>query len=116
MRAFVTGAAGFVGRHLVPRLTGAGYEVVATDREVDVADATAVEAAVAAARPDLVVHLAAVSSVPESLRDPLMTYRVNFLGALSILEAAVSGAPGARVILVGSADAYGSASPEAPLH
>ena len=97
----------------MPRLARGGYEVVATDREVDVSDASAVETAFAAARPDLVIHLAAVSSVPESLLDPNRTYRVNFLGARSILEAATRAAPAARVVLVGSADPYGSAGPGA---
>jgi nucleoside-diphosphate-sugar epimerase len=113
VRAFVTGSAGFVGRHLVPRLAADGYEVVATDREVDVADCSATESAVTAARPDLVIHLAAVSSVPESLLDPGRTYRVNYLGTRSILEATAGVAPDARVLLVGSADPYGSVAPGA---
>ena len=59
MRVFVTGASGFVGRHLVPHLRARGHEVVATDRELDVSDAAAVAAFVARARPDAIVHLAA---------------------------------------------------------
>lgn len=122
MQAFLTGAAGFVGGHLIPRLEGAGYRVVATDRELDVADAGAVEAALGRVRPELIVHLAAVSSVSSSQRDPGLTYRVNYLGALSVLEGARRQVPGARVLLVGSGDVYGSAAPgdapfdeEAPL-
>jgi GDP-4-dehydro-6-deoxy-D-mannose reductase len=114
VRAFVTGAAGFVGRQLVPRLEAEGYAVTGSDRELDVADAAALEAAVARARPELLVHLAAVSSVPASRREPELTWRVNYLGARNLLEAAARKAPGARVILVCSGDEYGPAAPGAP--
>ncbi len=103
-----------MGRHLVPRLKRAGYEVVATDIELEVSDASAVEAAVASAAPALLVHLAAVSFVPESRAEPERTYRVNFLGARAVLEAAARAAPGARVLLACSADQYGSAPPGEP--
>jgi GDP-4-dehydro-6-deoxy-D-mannose reductase len=114
VRALVTGAAGFVGGHLVPALQSAGWQVTATDRELDVADAGAVAARVAALGPDLIVHLAAVSSVPASRSEPDLTYRVNFLGTRAVLEAAARGAPGARVLLAGSGDQYGAARPGSP--
>jgi len=114
VRVFVTGAEGFVGGHLLPRLESDGHDVVATDRELDVGDAAAVDAFVAKLRPDAIVHLAAVSSVPESRREPTLTYRVNFLGTRSILAAATRHAPDSRVLLVGSSDEYGSAEPDAP--
>jgi GDP-4-dehydro-6-deoxy-D-mannose reductase len=109
VRALVTGAGGFVGGHLVPRLRADGHEVVATDRELDVCDAAAVADRVAALRPDVIVHLAALSSVAASWRDPAATYRINYLGSRSVLRAAA----GARVLWIGSADEYGSASPGA---
>ena len=114
MHALVTGAAGFVGRRLVPRLEGAGWEVTAHDRELDVSDAVAVEALVERLRPGLIVHLAAVTSVPESRSTPGHTFAVNYLGTHSVLEAALRAAPEARVLLVGTSDAYGSAPPGSP--
>jgi nucleoside-diphosphate-sugar epimerase len=60
VRALVTGAGGFVGRHLTDRLRRDGWEVVAlTRREVDLTDPVAATAAVRAAEPDVVFSLAA---------------------------------------------------------
>lgn len=114
MRALVTGAAGFVGGHLLPALERSGYETIGTDRELDVSDAGAVSERIAAARPDLVIHLAAVSAVPESRREPERAFRVNFVGARSVLEAVAQRAPQARLLLVGSGDEYGVGGPDSP--
>ena len=114
MRVFVTGASGFVGRHLVPHLRARGHEVVATDRELDASDAAAVAEFVARTGPDAIVHLAGVSSVAAARQDPALAFRVNFLGAHALLEATARHAPRARLLLVGTGDAYGSAPPGAP--
>ena len=113
MRVLVTGAGGFVGGHLVPRLSAEGHDVIATDRDLDVADAAAVAAAVERLRPGAIVHLAAQSSVVASWRDPELTYRVNYLGTRSVLTAAAAHAEPIRVLLVSSAVLYGSKPPGA---
>lgn len=110
MRIWISGARGFVGSWLVPRLEAAGHAVIAVDREVDLVDAAAVSASIAAARPDAIVHLAALASVAASIGEPAATARVNTLGALHVLRATARHAPRARVLLVGSGEVYGAAS------
>lgn len=113
MQALVTGAAGFVGRHLIPRLEAAGWQIHAVDRELDVCDAAAVETCVADLAPQAIAHLAAQSSVAQSLGDPEASARVNYLGARNLLEAARRRAPRTRVLLIGSGEQYGPAAPGA---
>jgi GDP-4-dehydro-6-deoxy-D-mannose reductase len=142
LRIGITGVAGFVGRHLVralaaepggelhggDRLDGDAIgrdpglgPLLASYRPLEVDDAGALAAWAREIRPDAVVHLAAQASAADSLRDPAATYRVNALGTLHLLEAVRAEAPSAAVLVVGSADVYGSGAPgerlreEAPL-
>ena len=110
----VTGSRGFVGGHLVPRLEERGFRPLGTDREdLDVTDSEAVAAIVASERPDAIVHLAALSSVGAARIDPRQAFRVNFAGARNLLAAVSRHAPRARVLLVGSGEAYGPLAAEA---
>jgi len=111
VRVLVTGASGFVGRHLVPRLAQAGFSVTSTDRELDVTDTGAVDRFIDELAPDAIVHLAAQSSVQASFRAPELTYRVNYLGSRNLLEAALRRRPATRFLLVSTSDIYGSAEP-----
>ncbi len=122
MRVLVIGADGFVGRHLERFLSGAGDDVLSIygpqtgsgpqdDRVVDVRDGAAVHRAVERARPDAIVHLAAVSSVAHSHAEPELTFHVNALGALHACMALKACAPGARLLLVASGEVYGSVAP-----
>ncbi|MGH8999809.1 MAG: NAD-dependent epimerase/dehydratase family protein, partial [Acidimicrobiia bacterium] len=111
MRALVTGAAGFAGTALVAHLRSCGDDVVALDRGCDVTDPDAVRAAVDAARPEAVYHLAALSHVGDSWSSPNEVFRTNAEGALNVLRAATA-AGVERVLVVGSADEYGAVRPE----
>ena len=111
MRVFVTGAGGFVGRRLLPALEAAGHEAIGADREIDVTEADALARALASIAPDAVVHLAAMSSVALSLREPAECYRLNFLGTRALLGAVERETPAARVLLIGSADQYAPSAP-----
>lgn len=106
MRVFVTGATGFVGPHLCAHLTACGDEVTAADERFDVTDAAAVAAAIGAAAPEVVYHLAARADVAASWRDPGATLLVNAIGTQHVLDGARA-AGARRVLVVGSAEEYG---------
>ena len=119
MRVLVTGANGFVGRHLCKYLRDCGDAVVAgqgppasprSDGEVaiDLTDGESVRAAVEVARPDAIIHLAGLSSVAKSHEDPARVFAVNTLGAVNLLSAVRRGAPNTRVVLIGSGEMYGA--------
>lgn len=125
-RAFVTGLTGFTGRYMAERLQAAGYDVWGTVAPgtprpadpafahctllpVDLLDAEAMRAAVADARPDAVVHLAARAHVAQD--EPSQTYAVNIVGTRNLL-AALAGLdrrPSA-VLLASSANVYGNST------
>jgi UDP-glucose 4-epimerase len=101
MRAIVTGGAGFIGSHVAEALAARGDEVHVLDdlstgrrenvpagAELHVGDIREADAAFAAARPELVFHLAAQASVSVSVARPTFDAEVNVLGTVAILEAA----------------------------
>ena len=112
--ALVTGALGFVGRHLVEHLRAHGDEVVECDRSadgLDITDADAVRRRFATVRPDVVYHLAGWADVGGSWQAPVEAFRVNAEGTLNVLSAALE-AGVERVLAVSSADVYGIVSPD----
>jgi GDP-4-dehydro-6-deoxy-D-mannose reductase len=110
MRALVTGANGFAGRHTVERLRAAGVETHAFAG--DIRDPDVCREQVRVTRPDAVLHLAAISSVADAWRSPEVVTDVNVGGTRNLLAAVAGGAPEARFVLVSSGEVYG-AVPEA---
>lgn len=135
MRLLITGVAGFVGRHFLRAIATEGApdahgadrapldaapdapdtpdteelkSGLKSYRTLDVSDPAAVAACVREVKPDQVLHLAAQASGAISLTNPAETYRVNAMGAAHLLEAVRLEAPKATVLIVGSADVYGS--------
>ena len=132
MRAFITGADGFVGQWLVRELQDAGYEVHGGSRaarmplrtldpvranamqwhRIDLSEPESLQTAVRTSRPDAIFHLAAQSNVPASIADPADTFEVNLLGTVRLLDAVRREAPDAMLVVAGSAEVYGAADPE----
>jgi GDP-4-dehydro-6-deoxy-D-mannose reductase len=117
-RVLVTGANGFVGGYLCPHLAQNGYEVSCgvsgspvqsfASRDFNLSDAASVDALVQwAAKPDIIVHLAAIAYIPEAAKSPAGVMDINLLGTIRVLEAVRNHTPGTRVLFVGSGDAYG---------
>jgi GDP-4-dehydro-6-deoxy-D-mannose reductase len=94
-------------------LQDAGHDTHGADREVDVREPAAIEAALARHAPDAVIHLAAMSSVAQSWEQPELCYQLNFVGTRNLLRAVARRCPEARVLLIGSADQYSATSPAA---
>src|SRR5262249_6978782 len=83
-----------------------------TFHEGDIEDPFAVAAAVRAAAPDRVYHLAAQSYPSASWDAPITTLRTNVEGTLNMLEAVRAYTPAARVHIAGSSAEYGFVTPE----
>jgi len=119
LRVLITGASGLAGGYLARACVAAGDEVVGLSRQgraaegagagraVDVRDAAAVRGAVGDAAPQVVYHLAALSSVGRSWEDPAETLQTNVLSSVHLLEALRLEAPAARVVWVSSCEVYG---------
>ena len=80
---------------------GSGME---QERAIDVRDAEGVRAALREERPEVVLHLAAQPMVRRSLRDPAMTYAVNVLGTVNVLEAVRLQPGDVRAVVVVTSD------------
>jgi len=107
----LTGAGGFTGRYLRRALESRGYKVASLQVEgpnpCDLTDLAATELAVRHARPDAVVHLAAVSFVGHD--DPGEFYRVNVFGTLNLLQSLAGlDRPPRKILIASSGNVYGT--------
>jgi dTDP-4-dehydrorhamnose reductase len=89
MRLLITGAAGMLGQDLAAAAKSAGYEVLAASAaDLDITDSAAVQKALAAARPDVVVNCAAWTNVDGAESAPEGALEVNGAGAGNVARAA----------------------------
>lgn len=126
-RVLITGISGFAGSHLAEMLSGRA-EVWGTCLDdnfenisgvpglklvrCDLLDPAMVEAALEQARPDEIFHLAGQSVPSLSFGAPAETLKINIFSTLNLFEAALSKAPGAVIVNIGSGDEYGEVLPE----
>lgn len=122
----ITGGAGFVGQHLLAELQREqpSWRLVVWDRnvdrlpssveahEVDVTQPATYQEHLQSLQPTWVVHLAALASVPHSLKDPSLVTTVNVTASVQLLETLIAVSPATKFFAVSSADIYGAAIPE----
>ena len=115
MKSLITGINGFVGAHLKGHLLEKGFEVHGTDISsgknvdyvLDITDQQAVNKMMLRLNPDYIFHLAAQSSVKLSFTKPELTMNINVNGTKNLLDSIKKNFPGARILIVSSADIYG---------
>jgi CDP-glucose 4,6-dehydratase len=84
-RVFITGAEGFKGTWLVKWLLKMG-STVRTSRDFDLCDKESFMKLLSKFQPEIVIHLAAVTTVQEAFENPIEAYRTNVFGTLTLLE------------------------------
>jgi UDP-glucose 4-epimerase len=114
MPVLVTGATGFIGSHLLRRLSGLGADVHVASRQpqpdhagpawhsVDLTDAEACLELIATVSPKVVFHLASAATGAREVEVVLPLMAANQVAAVNLLTAVAKSAPNARVVLAGS--------------
>ncbi len=126
MKTLVTGCNGFVGRHAMAVLKRAGHEVIGSDiaspaggfsshLPLDVRDPDSIAYVLSEVHPDAILHLGGIAFVPLGWTQPQRVFQVNTVGTLNLLDAVRQHAPATRVLVVTSAEVYGSHPAPAPL-
>ena len=132
MKALIIGAAGFVGSYLIEHLSNTyDWEIHATKLEseilasntavihnLDLMNASEINALLQKTKPDYIFHLAAQSSVALSWKNPSLTVDINIKGTLNLLDSIRSISDyNPKVLLIGSGEEYGYILPdETPVH
>jgi len=125
LRVLISGATGFVGKHLISFLASADYEIFGTsfpekpeggENEnifyLDVRSEENVFEVLERVKPDWIFHLAAISNVRHSWEKRKEALETNLMGTFFVFEAARKFTPQARILFVSSSDVYGVLLPE----
>jgi len=123
----ITGCSGFLGRHLAAWLQrDPQYQLIGMTDEtgvtvpgvdlhtMDIRDRDGLCKAISEWKPAQVFHLAAITNVGFSWQCQRLTYEVNFMGSLNLLEALVKYAPQSRILVMSSAEMDGLGLEETP--
>jgi UDP-glucose 4-epimerase len=104
MRIMITGSKGFIGQHLLPRLSTIGevYELKSDLRNHD-----AVKEEIKAIAPNIIVHLAARTEVQESFYEQVSFSEVNYVGTVNLIEACCSVDPMPYFVFASTMEVYG---------
>jgi len=124
VRVLITGINGFAGCHLSKLLSEKGHEIFGTRVDlnnldvisryittdnilvVDLKNRSGIDELIRKTAPDVIFHLAALSWVPASWKDPALTFEVNLLGSISIFESALRHVPSSLCIVISTGDFY----------
>lgn len=114
LRVFITGISGFIGQHLERQMKAEGHLVTGTtfnanDNEhihCDIRSPEEIRVAIAEANPDIIIHLAAISSV--TLGKTLEYYECNVVGTENVIAAVKALNGRRRLVFVSSAAVYGN--------
>jgi len=126
LKVLITGATGFIGSHIVPRLIAQGYEAYSLERYVtgryvlgqrrdvetvfgDLKEYFTIKRILREVQPDAVIHLAAVSPVSYSYDHPHEVIETNFLGTVNLAESCLREVPHFKHFLFAStSETYGN--------
>lgn len=131
--AFITGIAGFAGSYLAKELLENGYRVSGSIYKddppetvkslkkdvklvkLDILNPTQTSKIIKQLRPDYLYHLAAFSSVGRSFAHERLTYDINFIGTLNVLDAAKDIKNLRKFVFISSSECYGAFKPKTKL-
>lgn len=102
----VTGASGFVGRHVYATLMATGAKTIRS--AIDITNRDAVRAMIGDSQPGSCLHLAAIAAIGVARAEPARAWAVNLHGTLNLAEAIRDLTPHCRLVFVSSADIYGA--------
>lgn len=130
----ITGATGFIGSELARKLVEEGYKIDALARHVstrnkdllnrlvtdshmvkgDITDYQSIRSALKNAKPEMVIHLAALTPVRLSFENPFPCAEVNFKGTVNVTQAILDYNPKIRLICASTMEVYGWQSKRKP--